>query len=316
MQTLTKKNKIILIGVICVLVLCIGLVTALLLWKYGFFSPAEEPTQTQQTTQPPQTTLQPATETVEQTTGPTEPYVPPNRFTPDDFAYEGDYLTCITEECLMGIDVSKYQGDIDWEQVKEAGFSFVMIRVGYRGYGKAGIMRPDEMADRHYKGAKEAGLEVGAYFFSQATNEEEAREEARYALELTKDWEMELPIVFDWEYINEDARTAEVDADTLTACAIAFCQEISDVGRKTMIYVSPWFGNMHLDQLAEYPQWLALYKDQMDYKYHFDMWQYTCTGSVPGVQGEVDINIFFPYWEGEFWPSGLPTDTEELPSEE
>lgn len=308
MQTLTRKNKLIWIAVICVLVVCMGVVLALLLWRSGMFLPSGETTQAQQATQPPQTTMQQPTETAELTTGPTEPYVPPNRFTPVDFAYIGDYLTCISEECQMGIDVSKYQGSIEWEQVKEAGFTFVMIRVGYRGYGQAGTMRPDEMAQSHYKGAKEAGLEIGAYFFSQATNEEEAREEALYALELTKDWELDFPIVFDWEYISETARTAEVDADTLTACAMAFCQEISDAGRKTMIYVSPWFGNLHLDQLAEYPQWIALYKDQMDYKYHFDMWQYTCTGSVPGVQGDVDINIFFPYWEGEHWPAYPPVD--------
>lgn len=302
MQILTKKKRIIWIAGICFLVLCVGIVIAVMLVTNGVFSPSEEPTQTLQTTLPLQTTAQPTVETVEQTTGPTEPYVPPNRFTPVDFAYVGDYLTCVAEECQMGIDVSKYQSTIDWEKVKEAGFSFVMIRVGYRGYGQSGSMRPDDMADRHYQGAKEAGLEVGAYFFSQAINEQEAREEALYALELTRDWELDLPIVYDWEYISEEARTAEVDADTLTACAKAFCQEISDAGRKTMIYVSPWFGNLHLDQLAEYPQWIALYKDHMDYKYHFDMWQYTCEGSVPGVRGDVDINIFFPYWEGESWP--------------
>ena len=301
MQTLTKKNKILLISIICVLVLCIGIVAVVLLWRYGVLTPEVETT-APPTTLPTQTTLVPTTEATEPPTEPTEPPVTPNRFTPDDFAYVGDYLTCVTEECQMGIDVSKYQSEIDWEQVKEAGFSFVMIRVGYRGYGQAGTMRPDEMADNHYRGAKAAGLEVGAYFFSQAINEEEAREEALYALELTENWELDLPIVYDWEYISEEARTAEVDADTLTICAKAFCQEISDAGRKTMIYVSPWFGNLHLDQLNEYPQWIALYKDYMDYKHHFDMWQYTCTGSVPGVEGEVDINIFFPYWEGEEWP--------------
>lgn len=249
-----------------------------------------------------------ATETVattaqtEASTEPTESPIPLNRFTPEDFDYAGDYLTCVSEPCLMGIDVSKYQSEIDWEQVKEAGFSFVMIRVGYRGYGESGTLRPDDMAAIHYRGAKEAGLLIGAYFFSQAVNEEEAIEEAQYALELTEDWELDLPIVYDWEYIGEEARTANVDADTLTACAIAFCQEISDVGRRTMIYVSPWFGNMHLDQLTEYPQWIALYKDHMDYKYHFDMWQYTSTGSVPGVKGDVDINIFFEYGKDEVWP--------------
>lgn len=314
MQTLTKKNKIWLITGICLLVLCVVIIAVVMLFSKGILFPAEQPTHTQHTTQGTLAGTQSTTETVEQTTAPTEPYVTPNRFTPVDFAYVGDYLTCISEECQMGIDVSKYQGAIDWEQVKEAGFSFVMIRVGYRGYGEAGTMRPDEMAQSHYFGAKEAGLQIGAYFFSQATNEEEAREEALYALELTENWEMDLPIVFDWEYISETARTAEVDADTLTICAKAFCQEISDAGRKTMIYVSPWFGNLHLDQLLEYPQWIALYKDQMDYKYHFDMWQYTCTGSVPGVKGDVDINIFFPYWEGEEWPS-YPTEDYEKPSE-
>jgi GH25 family lysozyme M1 (1,4-beta-N-acetylmuramidase) len=302
MQTLTKKKKIWLIVGICALVLCIGFVAAMLLWKFDVFEPQAEPTQPVQTTQATETTEAPTEETTEPPTEPTEPPVTPNRFTPDDFAYVGDYLTCVSEECQMGIDVSKYQGYIDWKQVKEAGFTFVMIRVGYRGYGEAGTMRPDDMANSHYWGAKEAGLQIGAYFFSQATNEEEAREEALYALELTKDWELDLPIVYDWEYISEEARTAEVDADTLTACCMAFCQEISDAGRKTMIYVSPWFGNLHLDQLNEYPQWIALYKDHMDYKHHFDMWQYTCTGSVPGVKGDVDINIFFPYWEGEEWP--------------
>lgn len=301
MQILTKKKKILLIAGICFLVLCVGVVTAVMLVNSGLITlPVEQVTL--QTTLPPQTTVESTMETAEQTTGPTEPYVPPNRFKPADFAYIDNYLTCVSEECQMGLDVSKYQGAIDWHQVKAAGFTFVMIRVGYRGYGQEGIMRPDEMAVNHYWGAKEAGMEIGAYFFSQATNEEEAREEALYALELTKEWELDFPIVFDWEYISEDARTADVDADTLTACAKAFCQEISDAGRKTMIYVSPWFDRLHLDQLTEYPQWIAMYKDHMDYQYHFDMWQYTNKGNVPGVQGDVDINIFFPYWEGESWP--------------
>lgn len=297
-----KLFKILLIAGIVILVTALSGLATLLVWRSGILETKtpETTVQIMQTTvpAPTQTTAPPETTPPE----PTEPPIPLNRFTPEDFAYDGDYLTCISEECLLGIDVSKYQGTIDWEQVKEAGFSFVMIRVGYRGYGAAGNMRPDDMANNHYRGAKAAGLQVGAYFFSQAINEEEAREEALYALELTKDWELDLPIVFDWEYIDEDARTADVDADTLTACAIAFCQEISDVGKKTMIYVSPWFGNLHLDQLTKYPQWLALYTDQMDYKYHFDMWQYTCTGSVPGVKGDVDINIFFPYGKDEVWP--------------
>ena len=288
------------ITLIVALVLGVGVLVLLLLHRNGTLG--NEPEQTVEQTEASQATQEQTLFETEPVPETTESPIPLNRFSPQDFAYDGDYLTCISEECLMGLDVSKYQSEIDWEQVKEAGFSFVMIRVGYRGYGTAGTMRPDEMAEIHYQGAKEAGLMIGAYFFSQAVSVEEAREEALYAMELTQNWELDLPIVYDWEFISDTARTADVDADTLTACAKAFCQEISDVGKKTMIYVSPWYGNLHLDQLKEYPQWIALYKDHMDYKYHFDMWQYTSKGKVPGVSGDVDINIFIPYGQNEVWP--------------
>lgn len=288
--TVEKLGKAVLIASVVILALAALLLAGILFWKHRNQPQPEETTvSTEATTLPPQTQ-----ETTEPTTAPTEPPIPLTDLKASDFGYVDGVFTCLTRDCLMGIDVSKYQGTVDWEQVKAAGFDFVMIRVGYRGYGKAGNMKPDEWANRHYKGAKAAGLLVGAYFFSQAISEEEAREEALYALELTKNWELDLPIVYDWELV-EDGRAAEVDTDTLTACAIAFCQEISDAGRRTMIYVSPWFGNLHLDQLEEYPQWLARYTDQLDYPYRFEMWQYTCTGTVPGVKGDVDINILFPY---------------------
>ena len=249
-------------------------------------TPTEPPTTVTEDTLPPETTQ-----------GPTEPTLMPyplTDLTAADFGYVDGNFTCLTRKCLRGIDVSRYQEKVDWEKVKEAGYEFVMIRAGYRGYGQAGNMREDEWAQRNYKGAKKAGLMVGAYFFSQATNEEEAREEALYFLEITKDWELDMPMVFDWELI-EEGRAAKVDIDTLTRCAMAFCQEISDVGRRTMIYVSPWFGNLHLDQLEEYPQWVARYTDVLDYPYRFEMWQYTSSGTVPGVNGPCDINIYFPY---------------------
>lgn len=249
-------------------------------------TPTEPPTTVTEETLPPETTEDP--------TAPTLMPYPLTDLTAADFGYVDGVFTCLTRKCLRGIDVSRYQEKIDWEQVKAAGYEFVMIRAGYRGYGKAGTMREDEWAQRNYKGAKEAGLLVGAYFFSQATNEEEAREEALFALEITRDWELDMPLTFDWELI-EEGRAAKVDIDTLTRCAMAFCQEISDVGRRTMIYVSPWFGNLHLDQLEEYPQWVARYTDVLDYPYRFEMWQYTSSGTVPGVNGPCDINIYFPY---------------------
>ena len=226
---------------------------------------------------------------------PTEPPIPSNLYTKDDFVMDGDYLSCTAAEAILGIDVSKYQGNINWNQVKAAGMEFVMIRVGGRGYGAAGGMYADTKADTYYRGAKAAGLKIGAYFFSQAITVEEAIEEALYALELTKNWVLDLPIVFDWEYVSETARTANISTRMRTDCAKAFCDTLRTAGQEGMIYISPWFGVPYLDELTDYPQWLALYTGEMTYKYRFDMWQYTCTGRVPGVSGDVDINLLFPF---------------------
>ena len=278
--------------VICLAVVLVGLCAFVVFLRMGFGreeTPSNAETGTSAATSlktTGQTTA--VTETVPE---PTESPIPLNRFDEDDFAYEEEYLACLSEWYLRGIDVSKYQETVDWQQVKGAGFSFAMIRAGGRGYGKEGKLFADDYADSNYHGAKEAGLMVGAYFFSQATNVEEAIEEAQYVLDLTKDWDLDLPIVFDWEYLGDYARTANVKDRMLTDCAIAFCEEIEAAGRKSMIYVSPWFGKYILEDLTEYSQWLALYKSNMTYRYHFDMWQYTCTGSVPGVKGNVDINI-------------------------
>ena len=286
-----RLHKAFLIAALVICALLLVCLVAFVVWK-------QLPAKQDASATAPETTLQedvPETTETEPTTEPTEPPIPLNRFTPEDFQFEGDYLTCNSEWYLLGIDVSKYQGYIDWQQVKDAGMSFAMIRVGFRGYGQAGNMVADDMAQTNYQGAKNAGLKVGAYFFSQATTPEEAVEEAKMALELTKDWDMELPIVFDWEYIGDYARTAEVSDRMLTDCAIAFCEEIKAAGRKPMIYVAPWFGKLILEDLTEYPQWLALYTGKMTYRYHFDMWQYTCTATVPGVTGDCDVNVFFPY---------------------
>ena len=289
-----RKERLHKVFLIATLVACMGVLLCLigfLLWKQGVLNPpapGTEPGTSQSTTAE-------TTEPTEPTTEPTEPPIPLNRFSPEDFSFQGDYLACNTEWYLRGVDVSKYQGYIDWQQVKDAGMSFAMIRVGFRGYGQAGNMVADDMAQTNYWGAKDAGLMVGAYFFSQATTVEEAVEEAQMALELTKDWDMELPIVFDWEYIGDYARTADVSDRMLTDCAIAFCEEIKAAGRKPMIYVAPWFGKLILEDLTEYPKWLALYTGKMTYRYHFDMWQYTCTATVPGITGDTDVNLFFPY---------------------
>lgn len=264
-----------------------GILAALLLAGTGLYLYARP------AAQPPAETTGSTEATVESTTLP-----PPteNIFTPKDFAYEGDYLTCTTHPCILGIDVSTHQKTIDWEQVKAAGVEFVMIRLGYRG-SVQGLLFEDEWAQTNYQGAKAAGLKVGGYFFSQSISVEEAEEEARYAMDIVKDWELDMPLVYDWEFIQEDYRNAHVDARMLTDYTKAFCQTVEAAGYDAMIYFNPTQSRkrMYLEELTDYGFWLAMYSDEMNYEYKVDMWQYTCTGQVPGIRGNVDINLYFPY---------------------
>ena len=242
----------------------------------------------------PQATLPPETtgQTVPPTT--TSPFEP-NPYTASDFQYDGRYLTCLAGESVLGIDVSAHQGVIDWQQVADAGVSFVMIRAGYRGY-EEGLLYEDRYAQENYRGAKAAGLQVGAYFFSQAVSVEEALEEAQMLLDIVSGWEVDLPLVFDWEYISASARTAAVDRRTVTDCTMAFSRKIRDAGYEPMIYFNPHLEEnfIHLEELADNPFWLALYTDWMNYPYRIRMWQYTSQGKVPGIETAVDMNLWFP----------------------
>lgn len=242
---------------------------------------------------PPVTTDPPTTGA----TQPTLPTPPLNPLSPGDFAFREDYLTCLTVPSVLGIDVSEWQENVDWEKVKAAGIEFVMIRVGWRGSEK-GLLAEDVSARDHYAGASAAGLKVGAYFFSQAVSPEEAEEEADFLLQIVKDWQLDMPLVYDWEYISADARTGNMDADTLTACAKAFCHRVAQAGYDPMVYfnTSQSFDLLHLGELTDYQFWLAQYRTALLYPYRVDMWQYTDAGSVPGIEGNVDINLYFP-WE-------------------
>lgn len=222
----------------------------------------------------------------------TQETVPPN---PVEFAYENGFLTCLSAESILGIDVSSHQKGIDWQKVKEAGIAFAMIRVGYRGLDQGGLYL-DEFAQSNYQGAKKAGLQVGAYFFSQATTPEEAAEEAEYALSITESWDLDLPLVFDWEYSGEENRVAAMTAPQVTQCAEIFCSAVEKAGKEAMVYFNPHVARdyLYLDTLQNYPFWLALYDDTLTYDRKIDMWQYTCEGTVPGIEGNVDINLYFP----------------------
>jgi GH25 family lysozyme M1 (1,4-beta-N-acetylmuramidase) len=221
---------------------------------------------------------------------PTGPTLPPN-------PYDGqlvDHLTEETGKAVLGIDVSYYQKEIDWEAVASSGIEFAMIRLGFRGYTD-GILHPDEKVAENLAGAKAAGLKIGAYFFSQAVNVQEAKAEAAYALELLDGITLDLPLAFDWENIDQPARTDTVNKETLTECAIAFCEAVKAAGREPMIYFNRTqaMDMLELDRLTDYEWWFAQYQTVMDFPYRVGMWQYTQTGSVDGITGAVDINVKF-----------------------
>lgn len=192
-----------------------------------------------------------------------------------------------------GIDVSKYQGEIDWEKVAADGVKFAFIRVGFRGYGTGAIVL-DENFEANIKGATAAGIKVGVYFFSQAINTKEAVEEAEFVLEHIKGYQLDYPVVFDTEdIVNEDSRTEGLTPEELTEITIAFCEAIKDADYTPMIYANlRWFTmSLDLTKLEEYEKWYAYYDSQMYFPYKISMWQYTESGQVDGINGNVDLNI-------------------------
>ena len=195
-----------------------------------------------------------------------------------------------------GIDISSYNGDINWESVKASGIDFAMIRVGGRGYGTEGSLYPDDKAVENINAAKAAGIKVGAYFFSQAITTQEAIEEADYVKSILGDIKLDYPVAYDWEIIkDEEARTANVTAVQATQCAKAFCERIEELGYTPIIY-SPsreLYFKYDLSQLADFDIWYCEYANVPNFYYEFSMWQYSKSGIVNGINGEVDLNICF-----------------------
>lgn len=228
-----------------------------------------------------------------------EPTIPPeaNPYNQYDFQFNRDnYLICQKQDSYPGIDVSAFQGKIDWKEVASSGIRFAMVRLGFRGYGAAGKMVEDEYAKTNLKGAQKAGLAVGAYFFSQARNIKEVDEEIEFLLKILGDTELNMPLVLDWEVVNAEGRTKGVDRRTLTDCLLHFCQVMEGKGYQPMVYFN-WGQSsrmLYLNELEDYPFWLALYQDRMTYPFRVEMWQYTCKGRVPGIQGDVDIDVYIP----------------------
>lgn len=222
------------------------------------------------------------------------PRIPLNDYSAEDFVVVDGFMTHKTVPYMVGIDVSSHQGEIDWKLVKEAGVEFVIIRLGYRGYGEEGRLVKDPMAQEYYEGAKAQGLLVGGYVFSQALTEQEAVEEAEMALEVTADWQLDLPVAFDWEFLHFEARTQDMVPRLITNCAKAFCSTLEAGGVQPMLYTGLYVKTLKLEELKQYPMWLALYSENMSYDYWMNFWQYSCTGKVPGIETDVDLNIYLP----------------------
>lgn len=205
---------------------------------------------------------------------------------------------------LHGIDLSNHNDSADFDKLKKAGISFAFLRIGYRGYGIKGTLMNDTKFDTFYNDAKKAGLSVGAYFYSQALNEAEAIEEADKAISLLKGRALDLPIVFDYEFANvRDGRldsawsSGRINKEKMTKNAIAFCERVKEKGYQPMVYASKYFFYDNLDYKAleqkGYGIWLAHYATGTDYKGKFNAWQYSETGAISGVSGNVDCNFMY-----------------------
>lgn len=194
---------------------------------------------------------------------------------------------------VKGVDVSKYQGNIDWNKVKTSGIEFAIIRVGYRGYG-TGVLVEDSTFRQNIKGATAAGLKVGLYFYSQAINETEAVEEASMVISLCQGYNISYPIYFDTEKVAGDTGRADnISRAQRTANAVAFCETIRNSGYKAGVYsYASWFYNqLNMASLSPYSIWIAQYRDQLSFDYNYDIWQYSSTGTVPGIPKPTDMNV-------------------------
>ncbi len=196
----------------------------------------------------------------------------------------------------FGVDVSVYQGEIDWVKLKEEGVYFAFIRAGYRGY-ETGVLNTDKNFHKNIRGALDAGIKVGVYFFSQALNAQEAYEEAMYVLDLIKDYEITFPVVFDWETINSStARTNKIEKEDLCRAANVFCSVVEGAGYIPMVYCNQSVSLLYyeLSRIDAFDFWYAEYKDIPTFYYDFDIWQYGATGTFEGVpNAQVDVNISF-----------------------
>ena len=231
-----------------------------------------------------------------------------NNFDLDKFTYpvyneetkewEGtaNYMEGTQKEAKKGIDVSTFQGDINWKKVKNAGMEFAIIRLGFRGYESGKIVLDSKFED-NIEGSLDAGLDTGVYFFTEAVNEEEAIEEAEFVIENLKDYKINMPVVIDVEESanTEKTRTKDLTADQRTKNVIAFCEKIKEAGYDVMIYgnLKSFMIMMNIEELEGYDKWFAYYRYPFHFPYKIKMWQYTAYERIDGIDGKADVNLMF-----------------------
>lgn len=197
------------------------------------------------------------------------------------------------------IDVSYWNGTINWQKVKNDGIKYAFIRVGYRGYGKAGTIDNDSTFKRNITEAKKYGIKVGVYFFSQAITTAEAREEANYTLNKIKGYSIDMPVVIDYEYAGgSDGRltNANLSKTAATNIVMEFCKTVKNAGYTPMVYANYSMLNNDLNKStidSTYKVWLAHYTNSTSYSGKYEFWQHTSDGSVDGISGRVDINVWY-----------------------
>lgn len=215
-------------------------------------------------------------------------------------------------EIRDGIDVSSHQSSINWKKVKDSGIDFAILRVGFRGYGASGTLNIDTHFKENIKEAQQYGVEVGVYFFSQAITEQEAIDEANYVLNRIKGYQLQLPVVMDYEYASDASgrigrlHNAKLSKSTMTKICRAFCKTIKASGYTPMLYANKQMLEQDLNaaEIAkDYKIWLAHYTTSTPYAGTYEFWQYTDKGSVSGIYGNVDRDFW--YIETEKKPTSL-----------
>ena len=222
--------------------------------------------------------------------------VPVNTLKPEEFKTVDGIPTYTGSEytTYLGIDTSEHQWEVNWNAAAQV-LDFAYVRLGYRGYTEGGLFL-DPWFETNLAGASAAGLDTGVYFFSQATNVSEAIEEAEFVIDHLRGFRVNLPIIYDWEKIDEEqARTTGLGDLTLTDCAVAFCRTIENAGYDAGVYFNRYRGyyGFDLSRLTDYAVWVSVPGDFPDYYYACDFWQCNFEASIPGVSGNADLNLRF-----------------------